>query len=441
MLARYTRPQMGAIWSLENQYRLWLRIEVLAAEAMAELGLVPAEALAQIKARADFTLEGIARREAVTRHDLIAFLEEVQAHVGEAGRYLHLGLTSSDVKDTALALQMVQGLDLLIADADRCLAALKARALAERETVMVGRTHGIHAEPVTLGLTLALWAFEMDRNRQRLHRARRTVAVGKLSGPVGTYASVDPFVETYVCRKLGLRPAPLSSQIVQRDRHAELLWACAITAASVEKMATQVRLWSRTDQGEVEEPFQAGQKGSSAMPHKRNPILSERLTGLARLFRGWLVAGLENVALWDQRDLTHSSVERVILPDATITLDYMLDRLAGLIEGLVVHPERMARNLARTEGLIHSQRVLLALVERGLDRTTAYERVQAAAMAAWEGQGRFADLLTADPVVARYLTRREIEGLLDVRAALRHLDRLFARLEAIPTPLQMSTDC
>ena len=430
MLERYSRPEMRAIWTLENQYRQWLRVELAAAEVMAELGQVPPESLAQIRARADFTVEGVAAREAVTRHDLVAFLEELIAHVGEeAGRYLHLGLTSSDVKDTGLALQLVAALDILLADADACVAALKARALAERDTVMVGRTHGVHAEPVTLGLTLALWAFEMARQRERLARAREIIAVGKLSGPVGAYTSVHPQVERRVCQRLGLRPAPVSSQVLQRDRHAEVVWACAVTAATVEKIATQVRIWSRTEVGEVEEPFHAGQRGSSAMPHKRNPILSEQLSGLARLFRGWLVTALENVTLWDQRDLTHSSVERFILPQATITLDYMLHRLRELIEAMIVHPERMATNLAHTQGLIGSQAVLLALVERGVGRQEAYERVQRAAMAVWRGEGGFAERLAADEAVARLLSPQELNSLLDPAAALIHLDEVFERLD------------
>ncbi len=432
MLKRYSRPEMQAIWTLENQYRQWLRVELAAAEAMAELGKVPPEALVQIRDRARFTVEGVAAREAVTRHDLVAFLEVVIAHVGqEAGRYLHLGLTSSDVKDTGLALQLVAALDILLTDADHCVGALKSRALAERDTVMVGRTHGVHAEPVTLGLTLALWASEMARDRERLARAREVVTVGKVSGPVGAYTSVQPAAERQVCERLGLRPALFSSQVLQRDRHAEVLWSCAITAATVEKIATQVRIWSRTEIGEVEEPFRAGQRGSSAMPHKRNPILSERLSGLARLFRGWLVAALENVALWDQRDITHSSVERFILSDATITLDYMLDRLRSLIQTLVVHPERMAANLASTQGLIGSQRVLLALVERGMGREEAYERVQRAAMAAWRGEGRFAEVLTAADAVVRLLPPEELDSLLDPASALTHLDEVFERLEEL----------
>jgi len=432
MLKRYSRPEMRAIWTLENQYRQWLRVELAAAEAMAELGKVPPEALVRIRDRARFTVEGVAAREAVTRHDLVAFLEVVVAHVGqEAGRYLHLGLTSSDVKDTGLALQLVAALDILLTDADHCVGALKSRALAERDTLMVGRTHGVHAEPVTLGLTLALWGFEMARNRERLARAREVIAVGKVSGPVGAYTSVQPAVERQVCERLGLRPALLSSQVLQRDRHAEVLWSCAITAATVEKIATQVRIWSRTEIGEVEEPFRAGQRGSSAMPHKRNPILSEQLSGLARLFRGWLVAALENVALWDQRDITHSSVERFILSDAPITLDYMLDRLQSLIETLVVHPERMAANLASTQGLIGSQRVLLALVERGMGREEAYERVQRAAMATWRGEGRFAEVLAAADAVVRLLPPEELDSLLDPASALTHLDEVFERLEEL----------
>jgi len=429
MLERYSRPQMRAIWTLENQYRKWLEVEIAVCEGWAKLGVIPPQAVEAIKARASFSVERIAELEAQVRHDLIAFLQNVSEHLGDEARYLHLGLTSSDVKDTALALQLREAMGLILADVDSLIQVLETQALRYKDTAMIGRTHGVHAEPITWGLKLALWATEMKRHRGRLLRAREVVSVGKISGAVGTYATVDPRVEEYVCRKLGLVPAPISSQILQRDRHAEYVWALAVTAASLEKFATEIRNLQRTEILEVEEPFGRAQRGSSAMPHKRNPIVCERISGLARLFRGYLTAALEDIPLWHERDLTHSSVERVILPQATTLLDYMLDAFITLMRGLRVYPENMARNMNRTEGLIFSQHALLALVEKGMDRSEAYEVVQKAAQRAWQGEGRFKELLAAEPAVRERLTADELDSLFDLRHCLRHVDDIFRRLK------------
>ncbi|MGQ9628491.1 MAG: adenylosuccinate lyase [Anaerolineae bacterium] len=431
MLDRYTRPQMKAIWSLENTYRKWLEVELAVCEVQAEMGQIPPEAMEAIRKKAAFSAERIAQIEAEVHHDLIAFLTDVSERIGEAGRYLHRGLTSSDVKDTALALQMREAMEIIIEGAKECLATLKEQALKHRHTVMVGRTHGVHAEPITLGLKFALWAFEMKRNLERLTKAQEVISYGKLSGAVGTYAHLEPEVEERVCRKLGLKPAPISSQILQRDRHAEYIWALAITAASIEKFASEIRALQRTEILEVEEPFRAGQKGSSAMPHKRNPILCERLCGQARLLRGYLIAALEDVPLWGERDMSHSSVERVILPDATSLLDYMLARFTGVLKNLQVYPERMRRNLALTQGLIASEGVLLALMDKGLSREEAYCLVQSKAMAAWQGKGDFKTLLAADAEIRPHLSEEELEALFDMDYYLRHLDAVFARLEEL----------
>ena len=431
MIDRYSRAEMKAIWSLEKQYRTWLQVEMAVCQARAELGQIPAKALAAIQARASFSAQRIAEIEAVVRHDLIAFLTCLAENVGEPARYIHLGLTSSDIKDTALALQMRQALDIIIADARRLLATLKEQALRHWDTAMIGRTHGVHAEPITLGFKFALWAFEMQRNLTRLRQAREVCAVGKISGAVGTYAQVEPEVEERVCRALGLRAAEVSSQIIQRDRHAEYIWALAVSAASLEKFASEIRHLQRTEVREVEEPFGRGQKGSSAMPHKRNPILAEQLCGQARLFRGYLTAALEDIPLWHERDMSHSSVERVILPQATTLLDYMLDRFTWLVANLQVYPQRMARNLALTGGLIHSERVLLALVEKGVPRDEAYRWVQEAAMRVWEGEGDFQTFLLADERVRAQLSPQEIEGLLDVRYYLQRLDVVLERVKRL----------
>lgn len=431
MIDRYADPRMKAIWGLESQYRLWLEVELLACQAQAQLGRIPPEALEAIRTKASFSVERIAELEAKTGHDLVAFLTNLAEKIGEEARYIHLGLTSSDIKDTALSLQMREALDLILEDVEEVIEVLKAQAQRYRDTIMVGRTHGVHAEPITLGLKLALWALEMERNRKRLRQAREVISWGKVSGALGTYAAVDPFVEEYVCRELGLKPALLSNQILQRDRHAEYVWALAITAASLEKFATEFRNLQRTEVGEVEEPFTEGQTGSSAMPHKRNPILAERISGQARLLRGYLVAALEDVALWGERDISHSSVERVILPQATILLDHMLNKFAHIVENMLVYPERMRENLERTQGLIFSEQLLLALLEKGLSREEAYQLVQRQAMAAWRGDGSFKELLSSDPEISRYLTAEEIDGLCDMGCYLRHLETIFARLEGL----------
>lgn len=431
MIDRYARPRMKAIWEPQNTYRQWLEVEIAVCQAQAGAGKIPAEALETIRQKAAFSVERVAQIEAEVRHDLIAFLTNVNEHVGEAGRYIHLGLTSSDVKDTGLALQMREAMDIIIEDVERLIAVLKEKALDHRETVMMGRTHGVHAEPLTLGLKLALWAFEMRRNLERLRQAREVISYGKFSGAVGTYASLDPAIEERACRQLGLKAAPVSSQVLQRDRHAEYVWALAVSAASLEKFAVEIRNLQRTEILEVEEPFGAKQKGSSAMPHKRNPIVAERLSGQARLLRAYLITALENVALWGERDLSHSSTERVILPDATILLDYMLDSFTTLVENLQVYPDRMGRNLELTGGLVASQRVLLALVDKGLSRQKAYDLVQRQAMAAWRGEGNFKELLARDQEIGQHLGVEELEELFDIGHYLRHLDVVFARLEEL----------
>jgi adenylosuccinate lyase len=421
---------MGAVWSEEAKLAHWVRIEVLACEGWARLGRIPADDLAEIKAKAVVpTPERVAEIERVTEHDVAAFVQAAAEPIGHAGRWIHFGLTSSDLLDTALALQLRAAAELVLGKLERLLAVIKGRALEHRDTLCVGRTHGVHAEPTTFGHKLALWAFELDRDRDRLRRARDAVSVGKLSGVVGTYSQVDPAVEEYVCAELGLRPAEAASQVVQRDVHAEFVWALAATAATLEKIAVEIRHLARTEVREVQEPFRAGQKGSSAMPHKRNPVVSERITGLARLLRGNLHAALENVALWHERDISHSSVERVILPDSSIALDYMLHLATGLMEGLVVDPERMRANLEATRGLIYSQRVLLALVEGGMSREDAYDVVQRAAARVWEEGGSFGDEVAAQ--VEDRLTAELLRNLLDPAWFIRNLEGVFVRLEKL----------
>lgn len=425
MIPRYTRPAMGAIWEDENKYRIWLRIEVLACEAMHKLGLVPAAALRDIRRKAAFDARSIARIEARVHHDVIAFLTDVAARVGPAGRFLHKGLTSSDVLDTALAVQMVQAAGLLIRGVRAVRRAAAAQARRHRLTPMIGRTHGVHAEPITFGLKMALMYDEFGRVLRRLETARETVRVGQLSGAVGTHAHLPPAVERHVCARLRLRPAAISTQVLQRDRHAEYLAALALAGASIERWAQEFRHLQRTEVREVEEFFGRGQKGSSAMPHKKNPILAERLCGLARLLRGYAITGLENVALWHERDISHSSAERVILPDATIALDYMLERLAFLVRTLRVFPRRMRENLALTRGLIHSQQVLLRLTEQGVSREEAYRIVQRHALAAWRSGRPLRELLGADPAVTRRLGPAALDAAFDLRPHLRDVGRTF----------------
>ncbi len=428
MIPRYSRPAMAAIWEPANRFALWLRIEILACEAWAELGEVPRDALAEIQAKAGFDLARIDAIEREVKHDVVAFLTAVAERVGPAARYLHLGLTSSDILDTALACQMREAADLLLEDAEALGRILADLAIKHKGTVMIGRTHGIHAEPTTFGLKLAMWLMEVRRARERLARAREVVSYGKLSGAVGTFANVPPRVEEYVCARLGLKPEPISTQIIQRDRHAEFLALLGIVGASLDKFATEIRHLQRTEVREVEEPFTEGQKGSSAMPHKRNPVACEQVSGLSRLLRSHVQAGLENVALWHERDISHSSVERVILPDSTILLDYLLVRFREILEGLRVYPETMRRNLNATHGVIFSQQVLLALAKAGASREAAYRMVQRNAMRAWEEGEDFQTLLRQDPEVRAVLGETEIESCFDLGYHLRYMDDIFRRV-------------
>ena len=431
MIPRYSRPKMASIWEPANRFALWLRIEVLACEAWAELGEVPRDALAEIQAKAGFDLARIDAIEREVKHDVVAFLTAVAERVGPAARYLHLGLTSSDILDTALACQMREAADLLLEDAEALGRILADLAITHRGTVMIGRTHGIHAEPTTFGLKLAMWLMEVRRARERLERAREVVSYGKLSGAVGTFANVPPRVEEYVCARLGLKPEPISTQIIQRDRHAEFLALLGIVGASLDKFATEIRHLQRTEVREVEEPFTEGQKGSSAMPHKRNPVACEQVSGLSRLLRSHVQAGLENVALWHERDISHSSVERVILPDSTILLDYLLVRFREVLEGLRVYPETMRRNLNATHGVIFSQQVLLTLAKAGVSREAAYRMVQRNAMRAWEEGEDFQTLLRQDPEVRAVLGETEIESCFDLGYHLRYMDDIFRRVGLI----------
>ena len=431
MIERYSLPGMRDIWTEQSKLGNWMKIEILACEAMSELGLVPSEAVALIKAKASFDVERVKEIEKRTRHDVVAFLDNLAENIGEASRFLHLGMTSSDILDTGLALQMRDAADILIEDTSRLLSILKTRALEFRGTVMMGRTHGVHAEPITFGHKLAVWAFETRRNLDRLKRAKDTASYGKISGAVGTYASLDPFVERYVCEHLGLKVAEASTQILQRDRHAEYMSALAIAASSLEKFATEIRALQKTECMEAEEPFREGQTGSSAMPHKRNPIICERVCGLARVIRGNAAVALQDMALWHERDISHSSAERVILPDSTILLDYMSNKFMEVLEGLVVYPSKMEQNMGITGGLIFSEKVLLALVDKGVTRQEAYKMVQGNAMKAVAGEGEFQGNLLNDGDVGRYLTPEEIQGCFDVQGSLARLDTIFQRLEAL----------
>ena len=428
MIPRYTHPEMGAIWSEQRRYETWLEVELAAADAMADAGLVPADAARELRAKAAFDVARIEEIERTTQHDVIAFTTAVAEHVGPAARWLHFGLTSSDVVDTAQAIQMREACDLIVKGIAGLMDAVRGRAEEHRRTPMIGRTHGVHAEPMTLGLKLALWYAELQRDLDRVLRARETVAVGKISGAVGTFAHLDPAIEASVCERLGLQPAPVSSQVIQRDRHAELMGALAITAASLEKFALEIRGLQKTEIGEVEEPFGKGQKGSSAMPHKRNPIGCEQITGLARLVRANAMAALENVALWHERDISHSSVERVILPDSFIALDHMLRRFTRIVRGMVVYPERMRENLNRSRGVVFSGTVLLELARRGLSREQAYEWVQRNAMRSFHEHKDFKELLLADPDLMQVLTPAEVERAFDLDDHLRNVDVIFDRV-------------
>jgi adenylosuccinate lyase len=430
MIERYVLPEMGAVWADEARLGHWLEIEILVAEALAGLGVIPDADAREIRAKASFDGDRVAEVERVTKHDVAAFVQVVADSVGSAGRWVHFGLTSSDVLDTGLALQLRDASDLLLGALERLLAVAKRLALRNRDVVMAGRTHGVVAEPTSFGHKVALWAFELDRDRDRLRRARETVSVGAISGAVGTYAQVDPRVEEEVCAKLGLSAAEASSQIVARDRHAELMAALAITASSLDAIATEIRHLARTEVREVQEPFTTGQKGSSAMPHKRNPVRCERVTGLARVIRGNLQAALENTVLWHERDISHSSAERVILPDSTIALHFMLAEMTEVLDGLLIHPERMRENLQVGGGLAFSQNVLLALVDAGLPRDEAYTIVQAAAGSAWDEDASFRELVAADPRVRERIGDR-LGELFDPSGALRNLDVVFDRLEKV----------
>jgi adenylosuccinate lyase len=420
---------MGKIWSDENRFRIMMEIELAVCEALVNLGEIPRNAVNKIKRKARFNLPRIRELETKVHHDVIAFLSSLSESVGKEGRYIHLGLTSSDILDTALAVQMVEAIDILIADVEKLSQILKKRAVEHKNTIMMGRTHGVHAEPTTFGLKLALWYQETLRNLERLKRAREVIAVGKISGAVGTYAHVNPEVELYVCRKFSLKPAPISTQIIQRDRHAEYLSMLALVAGSLEKFALEIRNLQRTEILEVEEYFSATQKGSSAMPHKRNPITCERICGLARLVRSYALASLENIALWHERDITHSSAERVIIPDSTILLDYMLQKFENIIRKLIIYPENMKKNLEKSKNAIFSQRVLLELVNKGLSRERAYELTQRNAMRAWKEGSEFRGFLEKDREVKKYLTDKEISACFNLNYYLRYVDRIFKRLK------------
>ena len=428
MIERYSRPEMAHIWTAENRFRIWLEIETLACEAQAELGVIPKEVVPVIRAKGDFDIARIDAIEAEVKHDVIAFLTSVAEYVGPEARFIHQGMTSSDVLDTCLSVQLVQAADELLADLDMVLESLKQRAYEHKDTVCIGRSHGIHAEPVTFGLKLASFYAEMQRNRVRLLAARENIATGAISGAVGTFANIDPYVEEYVCGKMGLKPEPVSTQVIPRDRHAEYFCVLSIIASSMERIAIEVRHMQRTEVLEAEEFFSKGQKGSSAMPHKRNPILSENLTGQARYIRSLCIPALENVALWHERDISHSSVERYIAPDATVALDFSLRRLNGLIKNLVVYPENMARNLNQMKGLVFSQKILLDLTQAGVSREDSYRLVQRNAMKVWELGADFQTELLADQEVLSALGEARIREAFDLDYHLKHVDTIFKRV-------------
>ncbi|MEH6948514.1 adenylosuccinate lyase [Peribacillus sp. Hz7] len=428
MIERYTRPEMGAIWTEENRFKAWLEVEILACEAWSELGVIPKEDVKLLRENATFDIDRINEIEKETRHDVVAFTRAVSETVGEERKWVHYGLTSTDVVDTALSYLIRQANDILSKDLNNFVEILKNKAKEHKYTVMMGRTHGVHAEPTTFGLKLGLWYEEMKRNVERFEAARKTIEFGKMSGAVGTYANIDPFVEQYVCEKLGLQAAPISTQTLQRDRHAHYMSTLALIATSIEKFATEVRGLQKSETREVEEFFAKGQKGSSAMPHKRNPIGSENMTGMARVIRGYMMTAYENVSLWHERDISHSSAERVILPDATIALNYMLNRFSNIVKNLTVYPENMKRNMDRTLGLIFSQRVLLALIDKGLVREEAYDTVQPKAMQAWELQVPFRSLIEKDDKITSLLTKEELDDCFDPTYHLKNVDVIFDRL-------------
>ncbi|MCM3155158.1 adenylosuccinate lyase [Priestia megaterium] len=428
MIERYTRPEMAAIWTEENKFKAWLEVEILACEAWSELGHIPKEDVKLIRQNASFDINRINEIELETRHDVVAFTRAVSETLGEERKWVHYGLTSTDVVDTALSYLLKQANEILLSDIERFVEVLKEKAQEHKYTVMMGRTHGVHAEPTTFGLKMGLWYEEMKRNLERLKRAAAEVEFGKMSGAVGTFANIDPFVEKYVCEKLGISPAPISTQTLQRDRHAHYMSVLALIATSIEKFAVEVRGLQKSETREVEEYFAKGQKGSSAMPHKRNPIGSENVTGLARLIRGYMVTAYDNVPLWHERDISHSSAERVILPDATIALNYMLNRFANIVKNLTVFPDNMKRNMDRTLGLIYSQRVLLTLINKGMVREEAYDLVQPKAMEAWETQVPFRSLIEGEERITRHLSPEEIEDCFDHKHHLKNVDMIFERL-------------
>jgi adenylosuccinate lyase len=440
VIPRYRLPEMEAVWSDESRLANWLEIELLAVEALAELGVVPPEDATACRERAALSVEAVAEREAVTRHDVAAFVDVVADAIGPAGRWVHFGLTSSDVIDTGFALQLRAAADVLLAELERLLGTTKRLALTHRDTVMAGRSHGVIAEPTSFGHKLAVWAFELDRDRDRIRRAREIVSVGAISGAVGTYASVDPRVEELVCARLGLRSVEASTQVIQRDRHAEFMTALAITASTLDKMATEIRHLARTEVREVQEPFAEGQKGSSAMPHKRNPVVSERVAGLARVIRGSAQIALENMVLWHERDISHSSAERMIFPDATGLLAFMLRDLTWVLDGLIVFPDRMRENLETGGGLVYSQAVLLELVGAGLSRDEAYALVQSAAARAWDEGMSFREVLEADPEVGRRLYSATLDSLFDPRRSLMNLGGVFDKLEKLPVESESESE-
>ena len=428
MIERYSRPEMGAIWTEENRFNAWLEVEILACEAWAELGDIPKEDVQKIRENASFNVDRIKEIEEETRHDVVAFTRAVSETLGEERKWVHYGLTSTDVVDTALSYLIKQANTILLNDLERFVEILKNKAIEHKNTVMMGRTHGVHAEPTTFGLKLALWYEEMKRNVERFKQAAEGIEFGKISGAVGTYANINPFVEEYVCKKLGLQPAPVSTQTLQRDRHAHYMGTLALIATSIEKFAVEIRGLQKSETREVEEFFAKGQKGSSAMPHKRNPIGSENMTGLARVIRGYMMTAYENVPLWHERDISHSSAERIILPDATIALNYMLNRFGNIVKNLTVFPENMKRNMDRTLGLIYSQRVLLALIDKGMAREEAYDTVQPKAMEAWEIQVPFRQLIERDELITSKLSPAEIDDCFDYNYHLKHVDTIFDRV-------------
>ncbi|RNF38458.1 adenylosuccinate lyase [Planococcus salinus] len=428
MIARYTRPEMGAIWTDENRYNAWLEVEILACEAWAEIGDIPKEDVVKIRENASFSVDRILEIEEETRHDVVAFTRAVSETLGEERKWVHYGLTSTDVVDTALSYLIKQANVIIRKDLTNFIEILANKAKEHKMTVMMGRTHGVHAEPTTFGLKLALWHEEMKRNLERFEAAAKTIETGKMSGAVGTYANIDPFVEEYVCKQLGLAASPISTQTLQRDRHAEYMSSLALIATSIEKFATEIRGLQKSETREVEEFFAKGQKGSSAMPHKRNPIGSENMTGIARLVRGYMVTAYENVSLWHERDISHSSAERVILPDATIALNYMLNRFGNIVKNLTVFPENMKRNMDSTLGLIYSQRVLLALIDKGMAREAAYDTVQPCAMEAWENQTHFREIVEANDTITSQLSKEELDDCFDYNHHLQQVDMIFNRL-------------